>query len=269
MPDFKSLFQTPQKARITVICMVVALATLGAIAAYIVWAVQSYGSADVPPSPSGAASDAPSQSVPSDESDAPSQPEADTPPVVGMVPALTIGQARELALADAGVAEGEADVSREALAEDNGILVYEFRFSTDKARYEYKLNANTGEVRSMVKEVFADSGAETAVPSMPSLPAGSPPPAEADPRPSATPRPVQSAAPGQSDAMYIGMERAKAIALEHAGLAASQVRFTHVRMEWEDGTMVYEVEFRQGQTEYEYEIDAATGRVLDFERDVH
>jgi len=69
--------------------------------------------------------------------------------------------------------------------------------------------------------------------------------------------------------MYIGMDRAKSIALEHAGLTAGQVRFTHTRMGREDGAVVYEIEFRQGRTEYEYEIDAATGRILDFERDTH
>ena len=73
-----------------------------------------------------------------------------------------------------------------------------------------------------------------------------------------------SAAPGGS---YIGMDRAKAIALEHAGLTAAQVSFTHTRMDRDHGAMVYEIEFRQGRVEYEYEIDAATGRILDHERD--
>jgi len=263
MPDFKSFFETPKKARITVICMAVALATLGAIIAYIIWAVQAYGGADAPPAPSETLSAAPARSQPPGES------ATDAPPVVGMVPTLTMDQARELALADAGVAEGEAEFSREALAEDNGIWVYEFRFATGEARYEYKLNANTGEVRGMVKETFAAGSAP------PSVPAGSVPPAETAPQPSAAvqsapPESTPSPAPSQAQStMYIGMDRAKAIALEHAGLTASQVRFTHTRMDREDGVIVYEVEFRQGQTEYEYEIDAAIGRILDFEREAH
>lgn len=274
MPDLKSLFETPQKARLTMICLVAALATLGAITAYIIYALQGPG-ADVPPSQTESVSGAPS------EPDGPSQ--SVTPPEpstqVGLVPSLTIGEARELALADAGTAASEADVTREALAEDNGIWVYEFRFRTDSAQYEYKLNANTGEIRTKVKETFIYPTPEAAQPSMPSLPAESAPPAETAPQPSIPPQPAQSsvpdgnspaapsAAPSQSTSMYIGMDRAKAIALGHAGLSASQVRFTHTRMDREDGRMVYEIEFYEGRVEYEYEIDAATGRILDYERD--
>ncbi len=270
MPNFRSFFETPKKARITVICMVAALATLGAVIAYIVWAVGAYGG-DVPPAQTASASDAPSQSVPPDESAGPSQPAADAPPVVGLVPSLTIDQARELALAHAGVPESGAEFSREALADDNGIMVYEFRFSTGDARYEYMINANTGEVRGMVKEALVTPGPETAQPVLPTLPAGSEsvPPVETAPQPSAAPPTSTAPSQAQPSAMYIGMDRAKSIALEHAGFTADQVRFTHTRMDRENGAVVYEIEFRQGRTEYEYEIDAATGRVLDVDRDAH
>lgn len=201
----------------------------------------------------------------------------------GLFPTLTIDQARALALADAGVAESEADLSREALAEDNGIWVYEFRFRAGQTQYEYKLNANTGEIRAKVRESVLSPSASPTEPVMPSIPAGSAPPVETAPQVSAAPGPDQSAAPAATQppasqppattpapsqsAMYIGMDRAKAIALEHAGLAAAQVRFTQLQTDWEDGRMVYEVEFRQGRTEYEYEIDASTGRILDWDRD--
>jgi len=271
MPDikaFKSLFETPKKARITVICSLVALATLGAIIVYIVCSLRDSGADAVPPSQTEAVSDAPAQSSPPNETAAPTQ------TVAGAFPALTIEEARNLALADAGVSESEADVSREALAQDNGSWVYEFRFRTEQAQYEYKLNADTGKVLGMVKEIFAAPGPEASAPlsSPPSADTGSVPPEETAPQSSPAPesvRPTASPAPatGQPTSMYIGSDRAKAIALDHAGLSSAQVRFTHIGMDRENGTVVYEIEFRQGGVEYEYEIDAATGRILNHERD--
>ena len=65
-----------------------------------------------------------------------------------------------------------------------------------------------------------------------------------------------------SDGGYIGTEVAKNAALAHAGLTADQVTVSKVDFDVEDGRMVYEVEFKQGGQEYEYEIDAASGDIL-------
>lgn len=66
---------------------------------------------------------------------------------------------------------------------------------------------------------------------------------------------------------YIGIERAKKIALNHAGLQVSQVYFTKQKFDFEDGIPVYEIEFIYGRYEYEYEIDAVNGRILGAERE--
>ena len=65
----------------------------------------------------------------------------------------------------------------------------------------------------------------------------------------------------------IDLEQAKQIAANHAGFSASEVRFKEAKLDREDGRMVYEVEFRKGGMEYEYEIDAVTGDILDFEQE--
>ena len=63
----------------------------------------------------------------------------------------------------------------------------------------------------------------------------------------------------------IGKDTAKAKALAHAGLQASQVTFTQCELDRDDGRQVYEIEFwAQNHREYEYEIDAYTGAVLSF-----
>lgn len=66
----------------------------------------------------------------------------------------------------------------------------------------------------------------------------------------------------------IGEERAKEIALNHAGVASAAANFLQVRLDREDGRQVYEVEFWSGNTEYDYEIDAATGQVRSFDQDI-
>ena len=54
---------------------------------------------------------------------------------------------------------------------------------------------------------------------------------------------------------YIGYESALAAALGHAGLDSSQVSGTEVEMDCENGVIVYEVDFKYGGQEYEYEIN--------------
>lgn len=76
--------------------------------------------------------------------------------------------------------------------------------------------------------------------------------------------------PSQSTGEKIGKAKAKTIALNHAGLAASKVTFKKAKLDKEDGRWVYEVEFRlrnNRRIEYDYEIDAYTGKILSWDRD--
>ena len=68
-----------------------------------------------------------------------------------------------------------------------------------------------------------------------------------------------------SNKNIISESEAKQIVLQHAGV--SQVTFTEVKCEREDGTIVYEIEFYAGMNEYEYEIDGYTGKILSYEVD--
>lgn len=62
---------------------------------------------------------------------------------------------------------------------------------------------------------------------------------------------------------YIGTTEAKNVALENAGLTASQVKFTDVELDDKNGTYYYQVEFTADGKEYEYDIDALTGAVIE------
>ena len=70
-----------------------------------------------------------------------------------------------------------------------------------------------------------------------------------------------------SDSAYIGVEAAKSAAFAHAGLDASQVTTDEVDFDYEDGRMVYELEFYADGAEYEYDIDASTGAVVKFSQE--
>lgn len=80
---------------------------------------------------------------------------------------------------------------------------------------------------------------------------------------------AQSAKPSQTQTQSggIGKEKAKSIALSHAGLTEADVTRLKVELDTERGRRVYEVDFYSGRTEYDYDIDAATGEILKYQTD--
>lgn len=142
--------------------------------------------------------------------------------------ALTRSEARDLALDNAGVSGEQAAFTKSKLDYEDGVLVYEIRFVTDQSAYEYEIDAATGEILE---------------------------------------RSVETRASGASGAKAIDLSEAKRIALRHAGLTEGEVTFTEAKREKDDGADKFEIEFRAGNIEYEYEIDAATGSILEYGRE--
>lgn len=64
-------------------------------------------------------------------------------------------------------------------------------------------------------------------------------------------------------------EQAKSIAIEHAGLAASDVDYVRARPDFDDGRLIYEVEFYAGDREYDYDIAREDGEILKSDYEVH
>ena len=62
-------------------------------------------------------------------------------------------------------------------------------------------------------------------------------------------------------------DQAFAIALEHAGLTKEQVSYLNAHLDRDDGRWVYEIEFREGRTEYEYAVNASSGKIVDYDKD--
>lgn len=68
-----------------------------------------------------------------------------------------------------------------------------------------------------------------------------------------------------SSESYIGESEAKNIALTHANV--DNPTSLKIEFDLDDGVMVYEVEFYSGNIEYDYEINAVTGAVIEYNKD--
>ena len=80
--------------------------------------------------------------------------------------------------------------------------------------------------------------------------------------------PVRPLSP-EAEAVPAGIteEEAVRIALDHAGLDQNQVTHLRARYDRDDRVPEYDVEFREGRWEYEYEIHPETGKILSWEKD--
>jgi uncharacterized membrane protein YkoI len=84
----------------------------------------------------------------------------------------------------------------------------------------------------------------------------------------AVPESTIAAAPVEklpSEAM--SREEAEKIALDHLGFTADQVTRLRTEYEIDDGLPQFDIEFHQGDWEYEFEIHAENGRILSYDKD--
>ena len=77
-----------------------------------------------------------------------------------------------------------------------------------------------------------------------------------------------ASAPAASDASGdIGVDKAKEIALNEAGLAADSVTFTKSFLDMDDGVLQYEIEFITSDAEYSADVRASDGTILKWDVD--
>ncbi|MBQ8503559.1 MAG: fibronectin type III domain-containing protein [Clostridia bacterium] len=75
-----------------------------------------------------------------------------------------------------------------------------------------------------------------------------------------------TASVSKASTSVIGNTKAGNIALKNAGLKKSQVRDFECKLDTENGIRIYEVEFEYGQYDYEYDINATTGKIISVEK---
>ena len=84
------------------------------------------------------------------------------------------------------------------------------------------------------------------------------------------PVPEASSAPTQAPVEQPQMlteEEARQIALDYLGFTADQVTRLRSQYEIDDGIPQFDIEFYQGDWEYEFEIHAEDGRILSYDKD--
>lgn len=70
-------------------------------------------------------------------------------------------------------------------------------------------------------------------------------------------------------AITVTKEEAKAIALAHAGLSDTDIRHYRIELDRERKILVYEIEFDAGKFEYDYEVNAETGKIVKAEKEIN
>ena len=86
-------------------------------------------------------------------------------------------------------------------------------------------------------------------------------------QPAPAPTETAPAASASTQAALLTAEDAEKIALDHVGFSADQVQRLRTDYEVDDGIPQFDVEFHEGDWEYEFEIHAESGQILSFDKD--
>ena len=158
---------------------------------------------------------------------------------------ISIAQAKQLALDHSKVAKNNAKMTKIRLDKENKKFIYEIEFYTERKKYKYNIDANTGKVlsysekeRTSASTVIRDdgkiintNGSDTEIRKTPK---------------------------------YIGMEKAKEIAVARI-TGAKKINVTNIQLDNEKERMIYEGRIVYKNTEYKFDIDAITGEVINWE----
>ena len=139
---------------------------------------------------------------------------------------ITLDAAKEIALKNAGLAANQVTFSKQKLERENGRQVYDIEFYTsDYREFDYEIDAVTG----TILEVDYDADSYTP--------------------------------PDASVTGTINQDKARDIALAKVP-GASAKHMTSLKLERENGRLIYEIEITYNGLEYEFEINAADGVIL-------
>lgn len=72
---------------------------------------------------------------------------------------------------------------------------------------------------------------------------------------------------GNASNAKISLQEARDIALTHANLDISAVNMVKCESEYDNGVLVYEIDFTYNNYEYDYKVDANTGEIISYDKD--
>ncbi len=142
--------------------------------------------------------------------------------------------AKVAALNHAGLKSDEVNFVHAHLESDDGIWQYDIEFHKDTTEYDYDIDALTGEVLSF------DHDAEY----------------------------YHHAQAANAGSEQITEEQAKQLALQHAGVAEKDAQRLQIEFDYDDRRGEYEVEWYVGRTEYSCDVDAVTGAILSYDKEL-
>ena len=141
---------------------------------------------------------------------------------------ITDAQAKEIALADAGLTADQVTFDRIEMGTEQGASVYEIEFKTANMEYDYDVAIADGEIVEESWEIR---------------------------HPSASGNQISEA-------------EAKSIAVKDAGASEADVTFIKTENGDEDVVPVYEIEFEDQNTKFDYDVAKAGGDILHASRKV-
>lgn len=142
---------------------------------------------------------------------------------------ITEDEALKIAREDAGLKEKEIDKSRVELDYDDGILSYDVEFYVDNKEYDYEVDAVSGEILSMDYEIERDFSDSS-----------------------------------RSQAKITEEEAVKTALKKVPGAKEEDLR---MKLERDDGRLIYEGDILYEDMEYEFEINADNGKIISWERE--
>ena len=159
------------------------------------------------------------------------------PQVLQSESAIGNEKAREIALAHAGFDADDVTIVYEGRTTEYDELMHEVEFYEGTREYDYLIDAATGDIVSFDEDaeryVIADWHRDT------------PPSTDSD--------------------TFIGDDTAKALALVDAGIDEGDTTGMRIELDYDNRLPRYEVEFIGPDKAYEYEINAITGAIINFE----
>lgn len=144
---------------------------------------------------------------------------------------ITLSQAKAVALKRASLLASQVKFKKAAAEYDDGILYYDIEFTSGNYEYDFEIRAKDGKITDFDKEKIE----------------------------------VKTTVAKHSD--HITVQKAQSIALSHANLKTADVKELKAEFEKDNGLAFYEIEFEHGRFEYEYKINAESGKIISAEKE--
>lgn len=146
---------------------------------------------------------------------------------------ISLSKAKNIAFKHAKVNGKNAKFSEQEL--DKGDRKFELEFTLNNVKYDYEIQAVTGKVLKAKKQTIKKAAPKK-----------------------------KAAAKKQTT---ISRDKALQIAMKRVGTNRKAIRDLDIELDTEKGVRVYEIEFEVKNNEYEFVINAQSGKILKFERD--